>query len=102
MNNRNFFYDILRDKGSLKFSITKTLAFGFSIFLITYLVYELFFNNQLVDHGLVAELLGTILTLVGLKNNWGVTNDSKKVNNTTELPEPTVVDSKGNDEEGEF
>lgn len=104
MKNRNFIYDILRDTGSAKFSITKFLALVFSLFLVSYLTFELFFMNQEVDHTLVVELLGIIAGLVGLKNSWGVKSSAK-----SELPEvtplePRIVESKSDtkEEEGVF
>lgn len=78
---RKFFCDILRDKGSTKFSITKFLAFSSFIFLISYLTHETFFiEKSNIDHTLVIELMGFIGTLVGLKNNWGRKNVSENSN----------------------
>lgn len=66
------FNDILRDKNSTKYSITKTLAVLFSLFLVLYLGYYLFWLKLAVDHTLVVEIIGLIGGLVGFKNNWGV------------------------------
>ena len=68
---KKFFYDILRDKGSLKFSITKTLALSTFLFTIIYLTFYLLWLKQPIDHTLVIELIGFTGALVGLKNNWG-------------------------------
>lgn len=107
MKNRKFFYDILRDRGSSKYSITKFLALIFSLFLISYLSFELFFVKNVVDHTLVAELLAIITGLVGLKNSWGVNKSKKSIDSIDEnVFEPTIVDSKydkrNDDEEGVF
>lgn len=103
MKNRNFLYDILRDTGSAKFSITKFLALLFSIFLVSYLTYELFFMNQAVDHTLVMELLGIIAGLVGLKNSWGVKSSNKSDMPEVTPLEPKMIDSKSDtNDEGEF
>ena len=80
-----FFKDILRDKGSTKYSITKTLAFVTFVFMIGYLSMYLFFLKIPIDHTLLIEIIGFEITLLGLKNNWGArsktveTGDSKSL-----------------------
>lgn len=66
-----FLKDILRDKGSTKYSITKSLALSTFIFLVVYLAYYLLWLQISVDHTLVIELIAFIGALVGLKNKWG-------------------------------
>ena len=94
---KRFFHDILRDKGSQKFSITKTLALTLSVFFITYLVYYLMILKQPVDHTLVIELIGFIGALVGMKNGWGIKrkDQTSSVDNsqTNNMIEPKVDDS---------
>jgi hypothetical protein len=69
-----FLKDILRDKGSTKYSITKTLALSTFLFLIVYLAYYLLWLQVAIDHTLLLELIGFTGALVGLKNNWGARN----------------------------
>lgn len=76
-----FFKDILRDKGSTKYSITKTLALVSFVFLMVYLSTYSFLLEKKIDHTLVIELLGFIAALVGLKNSWGK-KDSKSNTDT--------------------
>ena len=85
---KRFFYDILRDKGSTKFSITKVLAFTTFLFTIIYLSYYLLWLKITIDHTLLIELIGFTGALVGLKNNWGV----RPKNNTPQSVE--VFESK--------
>lgn len=98
-----FFYDILRDKGSTKFSITKTLAFTSFMYFITYLITYTFFFKEKIDHTLVIELIGFIGALVGLKNNWGVKRESSNSNFKPTTFETKVDNSLiDKDEEGVF
>ena len=90
---KRFFYDILRDKGSKKISITKTLALLMSIVLSIYLIYYLIWLKKSIDHTLVIEMIGFICALVGLKNNWGVSRSTKKENDSS-MTETFNVDSK--------
>ena len=88
---RKFFYDILRDKGSTKFSITKVLAFTTFIFFLGYLSYYLFYLKAKVDHTLIIELIGFKLTLLGFKNGWGVKKNNKNIEEKTK---PTLFETK--------
>lgn len=76
----NLFKDILRDKGSVKYSITKFLAIVFSTLLFGYLIMYLFIFRQEVDHAIVGELMALIAGLVGFKNGWGVRNKTEEIN----------------------
>lgn len=87
---KKLFHDILRDKGAVKYSITKFLALLFSGFLIIYLSYAMIATKE-VDHTLVIELLGVIGALVGLKNNWGVGGKNKD-NNGSSTPQNALGD----------
>jgi hypothetical protein len=97
------FKDILRDKGSSKYSITKFLAVVFSTFLLSYLGYYLFWLKTETDHALVIELLGFIAALLGFKNNWGVKKEVSADGSKT-VEADMVIDPKVNDqkEEGVF
>jgi hypothetical protein len=67
---RIFITDILRDKDSTKFSITKTIALS-SFFLLGIIIliglYTMAVNKE-IDHFLVGELILFILSLLGFKN----------------------------------
>jgi hypothetical protein len=69
---RKILTDILRDKGSVKFSITKIISLITFIFFVGYLGYYLLWIHEPIDHTLVIELIGFMLTLLGFKNGWGV------------------------------
>lgn len=84
---RKFFYDILRDKGSTKFSITKVLAFVTFIFMMVYLSMYLFFLKIPIDHTLLVEIIGFDVTLLGLKNNWGVRSKTTIPQSSTSMME---------------
>jgi len=94
---KRFFYDILRDKGSVKFSITKVLALTCFIFFTGYLAYYLLWLNKDVDHTLIVELIGFMLTLLGFKNGWGVNKEKKGIDTSTTF-EAQAMDSKTEDE----
>lgn len=68
-----FFKDILRDKNSTKYSITKSLAVLFAIAFVILLFIGVIFNKE-IDHILMGEILIAILTLTGFKNNFGFSN----------------------------
>ena len=65
-----FIKDILRDKNSSKYSITKSLAILFALAFVILLFIGVLFNKP-VDHILMGEILISILTLTGFKNNFG-------------------------------
>ena len=98
---KKFFSDILRDKGSTKYSITKVLALSTFIFTIGYLACYLLWWKIPVDHTLVIELIGFTAALVGLKNNWGVNKTAKNGDTTTSAH---VFETKQDDtdDEGSF
>ena len=93
-----FVKDILRDKGSEKYSITKVLALLFSLLLVVYVSFMTYKGGQ-YDQFLIGQLLLAILTLTGFKNSFGI----KKLQGKEETQ--TVVDSKAEpvkDDEGSF
>lgn len=97
-----FFKDILRDKGSLKYSITKSLALFTFIFTILYLGYYLLWLKIEIDHTLVIELIGFTGALVGLKNNWGTRPKTDHTQNTTSVPFEITKGDNNLDDEGSF
>jgi hypothetical protein len=96
---KRFFYDILRDKGSTKFSITKFLAFATFTFFLGYMAIYLLWLKEPIDHTLIIELIGFMLTLLGFKNGWGI-NKTKKPEETISITtfEASPMDSKDEDE----
>jgi hypothetical protein len=62
--------DILRDKDSEKYSVTKTIALSSFILLsiIIFIGLYIMIKNKEIDHFLIAELIFFILTLLGFKN----------------------------------
>ena len=92
---KRFFYDILRDKGSTKFSITKFLAFATFIFFLGYMAIYLLWLKEPIDHTLIIELIGFMLTLLGFKNGWGVSKVKKGIDvSTTTTFKAEPMDSK--------
>lgn len=90
---KKFIFDILRDKGSEKYSITKTLALIMSLFFVSYLSYHTMYLKQEIDHTLVIEMIGFISALVGMKNNWGISR-SKTTNSDGTSMDATKMDLK--------
>ncbi len=92
---RRVFYDILRDKNSPKYSITKFSAFIGLILLFAMVTLSLIimWNKQEVDHILFLELLGFVLTLLGFKNNFGTKNsDSTTTTNEKNAPNDAKIE----------
>jgi hypothetical protein len=96
MVKRNLFRDILRDKNSLKYSMTKFAAFNALILLnisVVVGVYIMIVSKQ-VDHILIGELIALLLTLLGFKNLNDKKNTENKITNTEEnnnIPTKTDV-----------
>ena len=67
------FHDILRDNNSTKYSMTKFAALIglISLFVIVITALVIMINKNEVDHVLIGEVIGFILTLLGFKNNFG-------------------------------
>lgn len=102
---KKFFHDILRDKGSEKFSITKFLAFTMSTIFVAYLVFYLMILQEEVDHTLVIEMIGFISALVGMKNSWGIrkkpVSSNDIMSNQTTSQKDRIVEPKRNDDTDE-
>jgi hypothetical protein len=64
---RRIFYDILRDVNSTKYSMTKFAALIGLIVLVATVVMSLIvmWQNKVIDHVLIVELIGFVLTLLG-------------------------------------
>lgn len=95
---KKFIHDILRDKGSEKFSITKVLALLFALVMVGYICFVTYKGGE-YDQFLIGQLLLAILTLTGFKNSFGINKLQK--NNENQL----VIDSKAEpmkDDEGSF
>jgi len=80
---RKIFYDILRDTNSKKYSMTKFAALFGLIALIATITMGLIimWEKKEIDHILIVEVIGFVLTVLGFKNNFGIniSKDSKKV-----------------------
>jgi hypothetical protein len=72
--------DILRDKNSQKYSVTKTIALSAFILLTIIILIGLYImiKNSEIDHFLIGELIFFILTLLGFKNFRRVDNTEKE------------------------
>jgi len=110
---RRIFYDILRDTNNAKYSMTKFAALAGLIALFATVTMSLIvmWQKKEIDHVLIVELIGFILTLLGFKNSFGYkgkdSNNSDNVgtgnNNETNLDaenqllnpqKPDVVDDR--------
>lgn len=70
---RRILYDILRDKNSTKYSLSKVSAFV-ALLLFTASVMmglAIMWTNKKIDYILIGEIIGLILTLEGYKNSFG-------------------------------
>ena len=76
-------FDILRDANTSKYSMTKFGALVGLIALVATVVMSLIimWEEKTIDHVLIVELIGFILTLLGFKNNFGFksTKDSQTI-----------------------
>lgn len=91
---RKFIQDILRDKGSTKYSITKTIAIIMTIILTSYITFVTYKGGE-YDQFLIGQMIVMILTLTGFKNNFGMSKVEKKGSTGTMLDfksEPSVKD----------
>jgi len=101
----NFWKDITRDKGSDKTSITKVIGLSGSamVFILFGVSMFIMWEKQEIDHILVGEMMGFVLTLLGYKNSFGF---RKKEMKTPEAVETTIdIDhkyEKNVDDEGKF
>ena len=93
-----FLTDILRDKGSLKFSITKIIALITFLFFIVYLGVYLLWLQKSIDHTFVIEMIGFMLTLLGFKNGWGVKKLDSSTNTSSEITFESKSDNTVEDE----
>jgi hypothetical protein len=72
-NFRRMFFDILRDTNTAKYSMTKFAALvGLTLLTITIVMSLIvMWINRTIDHVLIVEILGFVLTLLGFKNSFG-------------------------------
>mgnify|MGYP001469294801 CR=1 FL=1 len=75
------FFDILRDTNSTKYSMTKFAALFGVIALMATITMSLIvmWQKKEIDHVLIVEVIGFVLTVLGFKNNFGLnlSKDSK-------------------------
>lgn len=74
---KKFIQDILRDKGSAKYSITKSIAVIMTILLTAYISFITYKGGE-YDQFLIGQMIVMILTLTGFKNNFGINKLQKK------------------------
>lgn len=70
---RRFFFDILRDNNSSRYSMTKFAALLGLVLLTATVIMGLIlmWKTKVVDHVFFLELVGFVLTLLGFKNSFG-------------------------------
>ena len=87
-----FFFDILRDENSSRYTMTKFAALVGLILLVATVVMSLIlmWKTQVVDHVLFLELLGFILTLLGFKSGFGFRNPNPGEQPVTPVAQPQV------------
>jgi hypothetical protein len=75
------FYDVLRDTNSTKYSMTKFAALFGVLALMGTITMSLIimWQKKEIDHVLIVEVIGFVLTVLGFKNNFGLnlSKDSK-------------------------
>ena len=85
---RRVFYDILRDTNSTKYSMTKFASLVGLIALSATITMAIIimWKQREIDHVLIVELIGFVLTLLGFKNSFGYkgTKDSQTLINAGE------------------
>ena len=83
-NFRRMFFDILRDTNTSKYSMTKFAALiGILLLAITVIMsLVIMWINQVIDHVLIVELIGFVLTLLGFKNSFGFKGKDGQTINT--------------------
>lgn len=74
-----FFRDILRDKNSNKYSLTKFVACLGVILLIIVVIFGIIImvRKNEIDHILIVEIIGFVLTLLGFKNSFGYSTNGR-------------------------
>ena len=88
-NFRRMFFDILRDTNTAKYSMTKFAALVGLTLLTATIVMSLIimWKSNVIDHVLIVEVLGFVLTLLGFKNNFGYKSNKDSITIT-----PTTLD----------
>lgn len=73
MNIINYFKQILIDKDNGKYSFPKFLALGGHTFICLYFLagISIMITKKEIDHALLIEMIGYVLTLTGFKNQFG-------------------------------
>lgn len=91
---RRIFYDILRDVNSTKYSMTKFAALIGLMLLTATIVMSLIvmWQNKEIDHVLIVEMIGFVLTLLGFKNSFGYKGKEGTITNNGGVIEPTDPD----------
>ena len=77
-NSRRILFDFLRDINKSKYSLTKLAAMIGIILLIPVVIISLLvmWKTKVIDHVLIVEIIGFILTLLGFKNGFGFNSSS--------------------------
>jgi hypothetical protein len=77
-NSRRILFDFLRDINKSKYSLTKFAALIGIALLIPIVIISLLvmWKNKVIDHVLIIEIVGFILTLLGFKNGFGFNSSS--------------------------
>jgi hypothetical protein len=80
-NFRRFLFDILRDTNTAKYSTIRFAALIGLLLLTTTVVMSLIvmWKTKVVDHVLLVELIGFVLTLLGFKTNFGFKNNDTQI-----------------------
>lgn len=94
---KKFITDILRDKNSTKYSITKAIAVLMTLVLVTYIGLTSYRGGEF-DQFLIGQMIVMILTLTGFKNNFGIS----KLQSKDQVKKEVVIKTEPNEEEGVF
>ena len=94
---KKFITDILRDKNSTKYSITKAIAVLMTIVLVVYIGLTSYRGGEF-DQFLIGQMIVMILTLTGFKNNFGVS----KLQPKPPVKKEIVLNTESSKDEGDF
>lgn len=86
-NSRRIIFDFLRDINKSKYSLTKFAAMIGIALLIPVVVISLLvmWKNKIIDHVLIIEIVGFILTLLGFKNGFGFNSSSNDYSDSGQM-----------------
>lgn len=92
---RKIFFDLLRDTNSTKYSLTLVASLIGLLLLSATVIISLIImvKAKTIDHTLIVELIGFVLTLLGYKNGFGFKKNPQTPITNTKI-DPYVKEEK--------